>query len=130
MNDKRQGVLLEWMLDKIEKNGRVDGSSFFCVFECEVQVGTSTATTVACQRDDDAGTDVGAFGDESLGEVAIADGVISVPQGHILAGRLVLSHFDDHPLHHGQYLLAPCVQVDTAVKLPLSGKRVFPVAVW
>ena len=50
MNDKRQGVLLEWMLDKIEKNGRVDGSSFFCVFECEVQVGTSTATTVACQR--------------------------------------------------------------------------------
>lgn len=55
MNDKRQGVLLEWMLDKIEKNGRVDGSSFFCVFECEVQVGTSTATTVACQRDDDAG---------------------------------------------------------------------------
>ena len=38
MNDKRQGVLLEWMLDKIEKNGRVDGSSFFCVFECEVQV--------------------------------------------------------------------------------------------
>ena len=71
MNDKRQGVLLEWMLDKIEKNGRVDGSSFFCVFECEVQVGTSTATTVACQRDDDAGTDVGAFGDESLGEVAI-----------------------------------------------------------
>ena len=51
MNDKRQGVLLEWMLDKIEKNGRVDGSSFFCVFECEVQVGTSTATTVACQRD-------------------------------------------------------------------------------
>lgn len=74
MNDKRQGVLLEWMLDKIEKNGRVDGSSFFCVFECEVQVGTSTATTVACQRDDDAGTDVGAFGDESLGEVAIADG--------------------------------------------------------
>ena len=28
-----------------------------------VQVGTSTATTVACQRDDDAGTDVGAFGE-------------------------------------------------------------------
>ena len=85
MNDKRQGVLLEWMLDKIEKNGRVDGSSFFCVFECEVQVGTSTATTVACQRDDDAGTDVGAFGDESLGEVAIADGEVAVTEGDIEA---------------------------------------------
>lgn len=85
MNDKRQGVLLEWMLDKIEKNGRVDGSSFFCVFECEMQVGTSTATTVACQRDDDAGTDVGAFGDESLGEVAIADGEVAVTEGDIEA---------------------------------------------
>ena len=79
MNDKRQGVLLEWMLDKIEKNGRVDGSSFFCVFECEVQVGTSTATTVACQRDDDAGPD------ESLGEVAIADGEVAVTEGDIEA---------------------------------------------
>ena len=66
MNDKRQGVLLEWMLDKIEKNGRVDGSSFFCVFECEVQVGTSTATTVACQGDDGGGMYVDAFGDEGL----------------------------------------------------------------
>lgn len=85
MNDKRQGVLLEWMLDKIEKNGRVDGSSFFCVFECEVQVGTSTATAVACQGDDGAGMDVGAFGDEGLGEVAIADGEVAVTEGDIEA---------------------------------------------
>ena len=42
----------------------IQANSVFCVFECEVQVGTSTATTVACQRDDDAGTDVGAFGVE------------------------------------------------------------------
>ena len=47
--------------------------------------GTSTATTVACQRDDDAGTDVGAFGDESLGEVAIADGEVAVTEGDIEA---------------------------------------------
>lgn len=46
-------------------------------------MGTSTATTVACQRDDDAGTDVGAFGDESLGEVAIADGEVAVTEGDI-----------------------------------------------
>ena len=46
---------------------------------------TSTATTVACQRDDDAGTDVGAFGDESLGEVAIADGEVAVTEGDIEA---------------------------------------------
>lgn len=46
---------------------------------------SSTATTVACQRDDDAGTDVGAFGDESLGEVAIADGEVAVTEGDIEA---------------------------------------------
>ena len=40
---------------------------------------------VACQRDDDAGTDVGAFGDESLGEVAIADGEVAVTEGDIEA---------------------------------------------
>ena len=45
----------------------------------------SLATTVACQRDDDAGTDVGAFGDESLGEVAIADGEVAVTEGDIEA---------------------------------------------
>lgn len=53
-------------------------------------MGTSTATTVACQRDDDAGTDVGAFGDESLGEVAIADGEVAVTEGDIERERLSL----------------------------------------
>ena len=96
----------------------------------EVQMRVGTAPRVAGNGNHLAGHDGSPPTNQHLGKVAIADGVISVPQGHILAGRLVLSHFDDHPLHHGQYLLAPCVQVDTAVKLPLSGKRVFPVAVW
>ena len=115
MNDKRQGVLLEWMLDKIEKNGRVDGSSFFCVFECEVQVGTSTATTVACQRDDDAGTDVGAFGDESLGEVAIADGEVAVTEGDIEALTFVLAYLDDLAVHHGVCGFVICLQIKPVV---------------
>ena len=85
MNSRRQDFQLEWMLDEIEKNGRVDGSSFFCVFECQMKMWTSTATAVACQRDDGAGTDVGAFGDESLGEVAIADGEVAVTEGDIEA---------------------------------------------
>ena len=44
-----------------------------------------TATAVACQGDDGAGMDVGAFGDESLGEVAIADGEVAVTEGDIQA---------------------------------------------
>ena len=43
----------------------------------------STATAVACQGNDGAGTDVIAFGDESLGEVAIADGEVAVTEGDI-----------------------------------------------
>ena len=42
-------------------------------------MGTGTATTVSCQGDDGAGTDIIAFGDESLGEVAIADGEVALP---------------------------------------------------
>ena len=37
-----------------------------------------TATAVVCQGNDGAGTDVIAFGDEGLGEVAIADGEVTV----------------------------------------------------
>ena len=37
-----------------------------------------TATAVACQGNDGARTDVIAFGDEGLGEVAIADGEVTV----------------------------------------------------
>ena len=43
----------------------------------------STATAVACQGNDGAGTDVIAFGGESLGEVAIADGEVDVTEGNI-----------------------------------------------
>ena len=42
-------------------------------------------STVASQGDDGAGMDVGAFGDESLGEVAIADGEVAVTEGDIEA---------------------------------------------
>ena len=42
-----------------------------------------TATAVACQGYDGARTDVIAFGDEGLGEVAIADGEVAVTEGDI-----------------------------------------------
>ena len=42
-----------------------------------------TATAVSCQGNDCAGTDIIAFGDEGLGEVAIADGVVAVTEGDI-----------------------------------------------
>ena len=48
-------------------------------------MGTGTASTVACLGDDGAWTDVGAFGDEYLGKVAIDDGEVAVTEGDIQA---------------------------------------------
>lgn len=48
-----------------------------------MQMWSSTATAVTCQGDDGAWTDVGALGDEGLGEVAIADGEVAVTEGDI-----------------------------------------------
>ena len=64
-------------------------------------MGTGTATPVSCQGDDGAGTDIIAFGDESLGEVAIADGEVAVTKGDIQAGTFVLAYLDDLAVHHG-----------------------------
>ena len=46
-------------------------------------MGTGTAATVSCLGDDGARTDMIAFGDEGLGEVAIADGEVAVTEGDI-----------------------------------------------
>ena len=46
---------------------------------------TTTDTAVTCQGDDGAWTDMGAFGDEYLEEVAIADGEVAVTEGDIEA---------------------------------------------
>ena len=46
-------------------------------------MGTGTAATVSCLGDDGAGTDMIAFGDEGLGEVAIDDGEVAVTEGDI-----------------------------------------------
>ena len=51
---------------------------------------TCATSTVSCHGDDGAGMDVGAFGDETLGEVAIADGEVAVTEGDIEAERLSL----------------------------------------
>ena len=45
-------------------------------------------STVFCQGNDGAGTDMIAFGDEGLGEVAIADGEVAVTEGANFALRV------------------------------------------
>ena len=72
-------------------------------------MGTGTAATVSCLGDDGAGTDIIAFGDEGLGEVAIADGEVAVTEGDIKSRTFVSAYFVDHRLiknAHFRYTVA------------------------
>ena len=56
---------------------------FSILYNFKVKMWSSATSTVSCHGDDGAGIDVGAFGDETLGEVAIADGEVAVTEGDI-----------------------------------------------
>ena len=71
----------------------------------------STATAVACQGNDGAGTDVIAFGDEGLGKVAIADGEVAVTEGDIKTRTFVSAYLDDFAVHHGVCRFVICLQI-------------------
>ena len=51
-------------------------------------------STVSCQGDDGAGTDVIAFADEGLGKLAIADGEVAVTEGDIKTRTFVSAYLD------------------------------------
>ena len=74
-----------------------------------------TATAVACQGNDGAGTDVIAFGDEGLGEVAIADGEVAVTDGDIKTRTFVSAYLDDFAVHHGVCRFVICLQIKPVV---------------
>ena len=70
-----------------------------------------TATAVACQGNDGAGTDVIAFGYEGLGEVAIADGEVAVTEGDIKTRTFISAYLDDFAVHHGVCRFVICLQI-------------------
>ena len=74
-----------------------------------------TATAVACQGNDGAGTDVIAFGDEGLGEVALADGEVAVTEGDIKTRTFVSAYLDDFAVHHGVCRFVICLQIKPVV---------------
>ena len=70
-----------------------------------------TATAVACQGNDGAGTDVIAFGDEGLGEVVIVDGEVAVTESDIKTRTFVSAYLDDFAVHHGVCRFVICLQI-------------------
>ena len=75
----------------------------------------SATSTVSCQGDDGAGTDMGALGNEGLREVAIADGEVAVTEGDIKTRTFVSAYLDDFAVHHGVCRFVVCLQIKSVV---------------
>ena len=80
--------------------------------------------------DDVAGTDEGAFGDEDLREVAVANAEVAVLYDDVLARCFILPDLGYHTVEHREGFLVAGLQVNAVVKLPLARDGVGAVAVW
>ena len=72
--------------------------------------------------------DVGAFGDEGLGEVAVAEGDGAVANGDKEAGTIVVTDMDDLAVGNGVCGFVVGTEVDAAMEGTLAGERVGAVA--
>ena len=79
--------------------------------------------------DDVAGTDDGAFGDEDLREVAVADAEVAVLNDDVLTRCLVLPDLGYDTIEHRKCFLVAGLQVYAVVELPLARDGVGAVAV-
>ena len=71
---------------------------------------------------------MGAFGDEGLGEVAIAEGDGAVANGDKEAGTIVVTDMDDLAVGNGVCWFVVGTEVDAAMEGTLAGERVGAVA--
>ena len=71
---------------------------------------------------------MGAFGDEGLGEVAIAEGDGAVTEGDKEAGTIVVTDMDDLAVGNGIGGFVVGTEVDAAMEGTLAGERVGAVA--
>ena len=71
---------------------------------------------------------MGAFGDEGLGEVAVAEGDGAVANGDKEAGTIVVTDMDDLAVGNGIGGFVVGTEVDAAMEGTLAGERVGAVA--
>ena len=72
---------------------------------------------------------MGAFGDEGLGEVTVAEGKGAVTDGDVVAGTFVVAYTDDFAVGYGVGGFVFGTEVDASMDGTLSGKGVGAVAV-
>ena len=72
---------------------------------------------------------MGAFGDEGLGEVTVAEGKGAVTDGDVVAGTIVVTDMDDLAVGNGIGGFVVGTEVDAAMEGTLAGEWVCAVAV-
>ena len=88
----------------------------------------STRAAIACYSYWSAGTDLGAFGDKGLGEVAVAEGKGAVTDGDVVAGTFVVAYTDDFAVGYGVGGFVVGTEVDATMEGTLAGEWVGAVA--
>ena len=58
------------------------------------------------------------------GEVAVADGVVTVAHDDVVAGGGIVADIHDMAVEHGQHILVACLQVQAAMLLGLASERI------
>lgn len=72
---------------------------------------------------------MGAFGDEGLGEVTVAEGKGTVTDGDIVAGTGIIAYMDDFAVGYGVGGFVVGTEVDAAVEGTFAGEGIDAVAV-
>ena len=71
---------------------------------------------------------MGAFGDEGMGEVTVAEGEGTMTDGDVIAGTIVVTDMDDLAVGNGVCGFVVGTEVDAAMEGTLAGERVGAVA--
>ena len=71
---------------------------------------------------------MGAFGDEGMGEVTVAEGEGTMTDGDVIAGTIVVTDMDDLAVGNGVCGFVVGTEVDATVEDTLAGEGVGAVA--
>ena len=71
---------------------------------------------------------MGAFGDEGMGEVTVAEGEGTMTDGDVVAGTFVVAYTDDFAVGYGVGGFVVGTEVDAAVEGTFAGEGVDAVA--
>ena len=90
---------------------------------------TCRSACISCNADGITGKNLLTFIGRHLGEMAIADLIIPMPENNITPGTSILANLLDIAVKHRENFFILGFKVKTAVKGRLTRERIFPISV-